>query len=57
MTPRYHPHQTYQWNYDNAPNPPAEVTPLDPVPGNWNFCGIRIPSPLGIPAGPLLNGG
>jgi dihydroorotate dehydrogenase len=24
--------------------------------GNWTFCGLPVGSPLGIPAGPLLNG-
>jgi dihydroorotate dehydrogenase len=26
------------------------------VPGKWDFCGLPVASPLGIPAGPLLNG-
>lgn len=26
------------------------------VPGEWQFCGLPVDSPLGIPAGPLLNG-
>ncbi len=26
------------------------------VPGEWTFCGLKVPSPLGMPAGPLLNG-
>jgi dihydroorotate dehydrogenase len=27
------------------------------VPGAWDFCGLPVGSPLGIAAGPLLNGG
>ena len=26
------------------------------IPGDWNFCGLPVASPLGIAAGPLLNG-
>jgi hypothetical protein len=25
------------------------------VPGHWTFCGLPVASPLGMPAGPLLN--
>ncbi len=52
--PRYDPAQTYQWNYDHAPDPLPLVA--DRVPGSWTFCGLNVDSPLGIPAGPLLNG-
>ncbi|MCA9015503.1 MAG: hypothetical protein KDA77_09265 [Planctomycetaceae bacterium] len=52
--PRYDIQQTYQWNYENAPAP-VELEP-PAVPGSWSFCGLPVPSPLGIPAGPLLNG-
>jgi dihydroorotate dehydrogenase (NAD+) catalytic subunit len=46
--------RTYRWNYDNAPKPvDAEVPPFG---GDWTFCGLKVASPLGIPAGPLLNG-
>lgn len=51
---RYDPSQTYAWNYDHAPEPVAVDEP--PVPGAWTFCGRKIGSPLGIAAGPLLNG-
>lgn len=52
--PRYDWHQTYDWNFDHAP----EATRIEerPVPGNWDFCGLPVASPLGIAAGPLLNG-
>ncbi len=52
--PRYRPDRTYQWNYDHAPDPvPVEVPE---VPGSWEFLGHRVGSPLGVAAGPLLNG-
>jgi dihydroorotate dehydrogenase len=55
LLPHYDRSRTYLWNYDNPPHPPANVeTP--PVPGNWTYCGRPVPSPLGIAAGPLLNG-
>ena len=52
--PRYDWHQTYQWNYDHAPDPPCVDEP--PLAGDWTFCGRPVASPLGIAAGPLLNG-
>jgi len=52
--PRYDLRQTYQWNYENAPEPVELEQQV--VPGHWSFCGMPVPSPLGIPAGPLLNG-
>jgi dihydroorotate dehydrogenase (NAD+) catalytic subunit len=52
--PRYDISQTYDWNYDHAPEP-LEVD-VPPVVGQWKFCGLPVASPLGIPAGPLLNG-
>ncbi|MBW3542235.1 MAG: hypothetical protein KY476_18355, partial [Planctomycetes bacterium] len=52
--PRYDPGQSYRWNYEHAPEPVAIGVPE--VGGAWAFCGRRVDSPLGIPAGPLLNG-
>lgn len=52
--PRYDPARTYAWNYDHAPEPVDVDVP--PVPGEWTFCGLPVDSPLGVPAGPLLNG-
>ena len=52
--PRYDWSQSYQWNYDHAPDPSAADAP--PVRGQWTFCGLSVGSPLGIAAGPLLNG-
>lgn len=54
--PRYDAAQTYQWNYDHAPELPAGIEPPVEVSGDWTFCGRRVGSPLGMPAGPLLNG-
>jgi dihydroorotate dehydrogenase len=51
---RYDTSQTYAWNYDHPPEPVALVEPV--VPGSWTFCGRQVGSPLGIAAGPLLNG-
>src|SRR5262249_1358778 len=33
-----------------------ENVAISPVKGNWSYCGLRVPSPLAIAAGPLLNG-
>jgi FAD/FMN-containing dehydrogenase/dihydroorotate dehydrogenase len=52
--PSYNIAQTYQWNYDHAPAPP-EALRVPAWPGAWNFCGVPCNSPIGIPAGPLLN--
>ncbi|MCA8998821.1 MAG: tRNA-dihydrouridine synthase [Planctomycetaceae bacterium] len=53
--PVYNLCQTYR---DNFANPPAPVQPTESpsIPGAWSFCGLPISSPLGIAAGPLLNG-
>ncbi|WP_417384343.1 hypothetical protein [Gimesia sp.] len=52
--PCYNPQQTYEWNYEHAPAP--IIQEVSSFPGSWSFCGLPVPSPLGIPAGPLLNG-
>ncbi|MEM7558425.1 MAG: hypothetical protein AAF394_04825 [Planctomycetota bacterium] len=64
--PKYDPRQSYQWNYDNAPSPDSAAdvrqrgkdSSLDEffVDGTWTFCGLPALSPIGMPAGPLLNG-
>lgn len=46
--------RSYQWNYDHVPTP-VDIDVAE-VPGAWQFCGLPINSPLGMPAGPLLNG-
>jgi dihydroorotate dehydrogenase len=52
---RYDRSQTYLWNYEHAPQPPSGLN-VAAVDGRWTFCGRPVPSPLGIAAGPLLNG-
>jgi dihydroorotate dehydrogenase len=52
--PRYDISQSYDWNYANAPVDAPEVE-VPACPGAWDFCGIPVDSPLGMPAGPLLN--
>ena len=52
---RYDRSQTYRRNYDHAPESAPEVE-IAPVGGAWSFCGRPVPSPLGVAAGPLLNG-
>ena len=52
---RYDLRQDYQWNYDHAPDPVE--SDVVGIPGDWTFCGLPVGSPLGMPAGPLLNGG
>ncbi|MBT4902919.1 MAG: hypothetical protein HON54_13565 [Verrucomicrobia bacterium] len=46
--------QDYAWNYENAPEPVGAAVPS--VDGEWLYCGVPVDSPLGIAAGPLLNG-
>lgn len=46
--------QEYAWNYEHAPDVVAVDVPT--VSGDWSFCGLPVSSPLGMPAGPLLNG-
>ncbi|MGE3316823.1 MAG: hypothetical protein AB7O26_17030 [Planctomycetaceae bacterium] len=52
--PKYDAARSYDWNFDHAP----EVAKIDvpAVSGSWTFCGLPVESPLGVPAGPLLNG-
>ena len=52
--PRYDIGRSYEWNYQHAPEAPHIEVP--DYPGEFSLCGIPLPSPLGIPAGPLLNG-
>lgn len=55
---RYDTTKSYRWNYDHAPDWDASQPASEPVLADrsWTFCGIPVPSPLGMPAGPLLNG-
>jgi len=52
--PGYRIGETYDWNYRHVPLPPSGE-PVAACPGTWDFCGIPTASPLGVPAGPLLN--
>jgi dihydroorotate dehydrogenase (NAD+) catalytic subunit len=54
MRVRYDIGQSYDWNFANAPDALPEVE-VPACPGRWDFLGIPVNSPLGIPAGPLLN--
>ncbi len=51
---RYNINKEYVWNFDHAPVPVcADVPTID---GQWTYCGQPVDSPLGVAAGPLLNG-
>ena len=52
--PRYDWWQTYDWNFQRAPA--VRNLSVPQIPGDWEFCGLPVNSPLGVPAGPLLNG-
>jgi dihydroorotate dehydrogenase len=55
--PRYDLTRTYAWNYEHAPQSlPAQIASIPAVPAAWDYCGLPVGSPLGIAAGPLLNG-
>ena len=46
--------KSYDWNYEHAPSRQVR-SEIHPLAGDWNFCGLALNSPLGVPAGPLLN--
>jgi dihydroorotate dehydrogenase len=57
--PRYADERSYQWNYDHPPDwQSTDISSIvvPAVDGDWNLAGHSLPSPLGISAGPLLNG-
>ena len=62
--PRYDISRSYEWNYANAPEPANVDVPdfafrsvnAGQSADGWTFLGQPVPSPLGVPAGPLLNG-
>lgn len=54
MLTAYDISQSYDWNYANAPKHAPELD-VPSLPGSWEFCGFTVDSPLGMPAGPLLN--
>ena len=51
---RYDIRKDYAWNFDHSPEPILSDVPK--VDGEWSYCGQQVDSPLGIAAGPLLNG-
>lgn len=52
----YDPSKTYIENWDKGPFPPKDFTPYEQKDGpDYEFLGVPINSPFGIPAGPLLN--
>ena len=51
---RYDITRDYRWNYNHVPEPVSIEIPT--MSGSWTFLGRPISSPLGMPAGPLLNG-
>lgn len=53
---RYDPSRTWRWNLEHPPVLTND-TAVPEFPGEWNWCGLPVASPLGIAAGPLLNGG
>ncbi|MFK8111359.1 MAG: hypothetical protein AB8B91_04135 [Rubripirellula sp.] len=57
--PCYDTTRAYRWNYDQAPilSDLTDVLPAVPaVSGDHWFCNRKVGSPLGVSAGPLLNG-
>ena len=51
----YDPRASYRENFENAPEHFPEHS-IPPVTGTWTLGGRKLNSPLGIAAGPLLNG-
>lgn len=65
MLPRYDFRRSYEWNYERAPSwtasfpgqtqtPPA--WPTNSTSSTWTFAGRGLTAPIGVAAGPLLNG-
>lgn len=56
----YNRQKSYRWNYENVPAPVSLPVPTvfatSSNTGKFSFCGLPVNSPLGVPAGPLLNG-
>jgi len=56
----YNRQKSYRWNYENVPAPVSLPVPTvfatSSNAGKFSFCGLPVNSPLGVPAGPLLNG-
>lgn len=56
MNNQYDTTKSWKWNLDHSPELPGTACHLPAVEGDWRWCGIAVDSPLGVPAGPLLNG-
>ncbi|MBC8437463.1 MAG: dihydroorotate dehydrogenase, partial [Planctomycetes bacterium] len=55
----YDRQKSYRWNYENVPTPVRLSVPTvsrESSKEGFSFCGLPVHSPLGVPAGPLLNG-
>jgi dihydroorotate dehydrogenase len=56
----YDRQKSYRWNYEHVPAPVSLSVPTvcseSSNTGKFSFCGLEVNSPLGVPAGPLLNG-
>jgi len=52
----YNADKPYAWNYVHAPAISQQRHDDIAFPGQYSFCGLPARSPLGVPAGPLLNG-
>ena len=56
----YDRQKSYRWNYEHVPAPVSLCVPTvfseSSNAGQFSFCGLEVNSPLGVPAGPLLNG-
>lgn len=50
----YDTSRSYDWNFEHVPEPVDVLIPS--LPRAFEFLGRSVPSPLGVPAGPLLNG-
>jgi len=46
--------RSYEWNYEHPPSPRSDAFPTREA--TSSFCGLPVETPLGIAAGPLLNG-
>lgn len=55
MMPIYDIFKTYHENAADGPFFSDEITPYEPIVNPVDFLGFRLNSPLGVPAGPLLN--
>jgi|TARA_B110000438_G_scaffold146555_1_gene141202 dihydroorotate dehydrogenase (NAD+) catalytic subunit len=55
----YDRQKSYRWNYEHVPAAVSLSVPTvsaESSNGEFSFCGLPVHSPLGVPAGPLLNG-